>query len=51
VEWDLTAYLKAQKAAGKKIVSVAMVGLAASPVYDLFNTREATANRPTLVLT
>jgi glucose/arabinose dehydrogenase len=46
--WDLTAYLKAEKAAGRSKVSVGLFGLSATTPVASFNAREAAANRPVL---
>jgi hypothetical protein len=51
-EWDVTAHVKAQKAAGATSVSVALrmdAQVTFSP--DTFNAREASGNRPQLVVT
>ncbi len=50
-EWDVTDYLKAQKAAGRTVVSFVVKTTAGSTPYAAFNSREAAANRPQLVIT
>ena len=50
-EWDLTAFLQAQKAAGKNLVSVVLTATAATDSAVVFNSRDAGANRPSLVVT
>jgi hypothetical protein len=51
-QWDLTAYLQAQKAAGATAVSLAVsMDASTSASQDTFNAREASANRPELVVT
>jgi hypothetical protein len=51
-DWDVTAFVQAQKTAGASAVSFAVsmdTATGASP--DTFNSREASANRPELVVT
>jgi len=50
-EWDLTPYLNAQKAAGKTAVTLLLTATAAVNPVALFNSRDATANRPVLQVT
>ena len=50
-EWDLTSYLKAQKAAGKNVVTLVLKNLDVSAPQTTFNSREAGSNRPELVIT
>ncbi len=50
-EWDVTAYLKQEKAAGRHVVTLALRNEDRSSPYDVFNSREATADRPELVIT
>jgi hypothetical protein len=50
-EWDLTSYLKAQKAAGKNVVTFLLTATAATTPLAVFNSRDATANRPVLQVT
>jgi glucose/arabinose dehydrogenase len=50
-EIDLTSYLKAQKAAGKMLISLALRGLTSVTPDAVFNSDEATTNRPELVIT
>jgi hypothetical protein len=47
---DLTAWLSAQKAAGKTEVSLVLSSPLASSASALFSSDEATANRPELVV-
>jgi hypothetical protein len=49
-EWDVTAYLQQEKAAGRNVVTLALKNLANSSPYDSFSSREASANRPQLFL-
>ena len=52
-DWDITAYVQAQRASGKTKVSLAVkMNGAVSPgnAYDKFGAREATQNGPQLVL-
>jgi hypothetical protein len=51
-QWDLTALLQAQKAAGATAVNVAVsMDASTSASQDTFNSREASANPPQLVVT
>jgi hypothetical protein len=50
-EWDVTAYLQQQKEAGLHVVTLALQNEAGSSPYDVFRSREASANRPELVIT
>jgi PKD repeat protein len=45
-EWDVTAYLQQEKAAGRNVVTLALKNLANSSPFDRFNSKEATSNRP-----
>ena len=49
-EFDVTAYLKAQKAAGKTSVTLVLKNAAVASPATVFNSREATTNRPELVI-
>jgi endoglucanase len=49
-EWDLTAYLKAQKAAGHNIVTIALRALDGSTPAASFASDEAGVNKPQLVI-
>jgi endoglucanase len=50
-EWDLTALMKAEKAAGRNTVGLILRNLASSNTYTVFNSGEASANQPQLVIT
>jgi hypothetical protein len=51
-EWDVSTFVKAQKAAGINTVSLALTGDDSNDSGpDIFNAREATSNRPQLVVT
>ena len=51
-EFDVTSFVHAQRAAGITSVSLALeMGLATDAGPDVFNSREATGNRPQLVVT
>lgn len=50
-EVDVSAYVAAEKAAGRNVVSLALKDAAVSPPAAVFNSREATANKPELVVT
>jgi hypothetical protein len=49
-EWDVTAYLQAEKAAGRNTVTLVLKNLANSTPYDTFRSKESTFNRPALVV-
>ena len=50
-EFDVTKYLKAQKAAGKKLVTLVLKNLTSATPATVFNSREAKTNRPQMVVT
>ncbi len=50
-EWDLTSYLKGEKAAGHNIVTIALRGLDMTTPYTTFASDEAAANQPVLAIT
>jgi len=49
-EWDVTAYLQQEKAAGRNTVTLALKNLANSSPFDSFRSKEATSNRPELFM-
>jgi hypothetical protein len=49
-EWDVTAYVQAEKAAGRNTVCFVVKGTGNSSNFMTFNSKEATGNRPQLVL-
>jgi len=49
-EWDVTAYLQQEKAAGRHIVTLVLKNAEPSTPYDTFISKEARSNRPELVL-
>ncbi len=49
-EFDVSAYIQSEKSAGRNVVSFALKSLASSSPFTSFNSREATNNRPQLVL-
>jgi ELWxxDGT repeat protein len=49
-ELDLTSFVKAERAAGRKIISLKLKGAATSGPFAIFNSDEATTNRPELVV-
>jgi hypothetical protein len=49
-EWDVTTFIKAEKSAGRNVVSLVLKNLKSSVPYATFNSREASANRPQLVV-
>jgi len=50
-EWDVTAYLQQEKAAGRNVVALALKNLANSSPHALFNSKEAATSRPELLVT
>ena len=50
-EWDVTAYVQQEKAAGRPVVTLVLKNDANSTPQDSFHAREATSQRPELVLT
>ena len=49
-EWDVTAYLQAEKWAGRNVVALAVKNLANSTPFDSFSSKEAASNRPGLLV-
>ncbi|HKO96282.1 MAG TPA: SBBP repeat-containing protein [Pyrinomonadaceae bacterium] len=49
-EFDVTAYLQAEKLAGRHVVSLAVKNTANSSQFASFNSKEATSNQPQLIL-
>jgi glucose/arabinose dehydrogenase len=49
-EWDVTSYVRAERAAGHTAVSFALIGPAPTNPYATFASREAVANRPELAI-
>jgi hypothetical protein len=49
-EWDVSAYLQAEKAAGRNTVTLVLKNLVNSSPFDSFRSREAASNRPELLL-
>jgi len=47
-EWDATAYVKSELAAGRKVFSLALKNNTTSSSTETFNSREASSNKPTL---
>jgi len=50
-EWDVTAWLQQEKAAGHTTVTLVLKNQAASTPYAQFNSRQATTSRPELLVT
>jgi hypothetical protein len=50
-EVDVTAYLKAEKAAGRNVVTLVLKGTQVTNAVCAFNSDEAAANRPNLSVT
>ena len=49
-EWDVTQYLRAEKAAGRSVVSLLLRNTLTSSPQTLLNARENTSNRPELLI-
>jgi hypothetical protein len=49
--WDVTNYVKAEKLAGRNVVTLVLKNSVASDPYTKWNSREATSNQPQLVIT
>ena len=49
-EWDVTSYVKAEKAAGRNVVSFVLKNTAPAATFTTFSSKEAAANRPQLIL-
>jgi hypothetical protein len=49
-EWDVTSYVKSEKAAGRNMVSFVVKGTSAAATFLTFSSRETTTNRPQLAL-
>jgi hypothetical protein len=49
-EFDVSGYVQSEKNAGRSVISLALKSLAASSPFINFNSREATTNRPQLVV-
>jgi hypothetical protein len=47
-EWDVTSYVRAERAAGRTSVNFALIGPARTNPYATFASREAAANQPEL---
>jgi hypothetical protein len=50
-EWDVTAYVRAEIAAGRNVVSIVLRNQATSSNQVTFNSGEAASNQPQLVVT
>jgi hypothetical protein len=49
-EWDVSAYLQQEKAAGRNVVTLALKNVATSSPFATFNSDEATTNKPELFI-
>ena len=49
-EFDVTAYARSELAAGRKVVGLLLRNPAFAPPYTAFNSREASANKPQLLV-
>jgi len=50
-EWDLTAFLQAEKAAGRTAVTIVLRNDVATSPHATFRSRQASSNRPELRVT
>ncbi len=50
-EWDVTAYLQQERAAGRAVVSLVLKDEDTSSADVSFRSREASSNKPVLVIT
>jgi glucose/arabinose dehydrogenase len=48
-QWNVTSYLKSERAAGHTRVSIALFGLNETAALAIFNSREASTNKPILL--
>jgi glucose/arabinose dehydrogenase/PKD repeat protein len=49
-EWDVTAYVRSERTAGRTSASFVLVGTAATEPFASFASREASSNRPELLI-
>lgn len=49
-EWDVSAYVRAEQAAGRKLISFALLNTSRTTNYAPFSAREAASNQPQLVV-
>ena len=49
-EWDVTAYVRSERVAGRTTASFALAGTARTSAYASFASREASSNRPELLI-
>ena len=49
-EWDVTSYVRAERAAGRTAVGFVLIGTVATTPYASFSSRNATTNRPELLI-
>ena len=50
-EWDVTAYVQQEKAAGRHVVTLVLKNDVNSSPFDTFRSRDASSDRPVLVIT
>jgi hypothetical protein len=50
-EWDVTDYLRQEKAAGRPVVTLVLKNLEKSSPHDAFNSKEAASSIPELIVT
>lgn len=49
-DWDVTAYVRSQQAAGKSAIAVALAGISNNTSYPVFSSREDPDNTPALLV-
>jgi hypothetical protein len=49
-EWDLTTYINQERAAGRTVISIVLKTVTETPNKIIFNSAEAAADRPELVM-
>ena len=49
-EWDITSYVRAERAAGRTAVGFVFLGTAVTTPYATFSSRNAASNRPELII-
>jgi glucose/arabinose dehydrogenase len=49
-EWDVTSYVRSERAAGRTAVGFVLLGIVTTTPYASFSSRNATSNRPELLI-
>lgn len=50
-EWDITPYVRSEISAGRRLISIALKGVASTSNQVILNSRQATTNKPGVVIT